>query len=113
MTNEEIAKVCHMANRAYCQTLGDDSQLAWAKAPQWQRDSVINGVAFVLSDPEAPASASHEEWLDEKRGGGWVYGYKKDPAKKTHPCLVPFDRLPLEQQKKDVLFRAIVLALRD
>jgi hypothetical protein len=43
---------------------------------------------------------------------GWVYGEVKDAEKKTHPCLVPFDQLPLFQQKKDKLFCAIVDALR-
>lgn len=33
---EQIARMAHEANRAYCQALGDDSQPAWEDAPEWQ-----------------------------------------------------------------------------
>jgi hypothetical protein len=36
---DQVARVCHEANRAYCQTLGDNSQPAWDDAPEWQKDS--------------------------------------------------------------------------
>jgi hypothetical protein len=42
---------------------------------------------------------------------GWVYGETKDPVAKTHPCLVAYNDLPIEQQVKDHLFRAVVKAL--
>lgn len=52
--------------------------------------------------------ASHDNWMAEKVADGWVYGEVKDPAAKTHPCIVPFDQLPPEQQFKDRLFATIV-----
>lgn len=113
ITPELIAIVCHEANRAYCATIGDLSQPVWAEAPQWQRDSAINGVQFHIDNPDALPSASHENWLREKMEDGWVYGMKKDPDAKTHPCLVPYDALDEEQQIKDTLFIAIVRALSD
>ena len=30
---ELIAKVCHDVNRAYCKSVGDDSQVSWEDAP--------------------------------------------------------------------------------
>lgn len=107
-----IAYVCHQANKAWCQSEGDDSQKDWAFAEQWQRDTMINGVKFRLENPDVPASAMHENWMKEKLSQGWVYGEVKDVEKKTHPCLVPLDQLPLFQQKKDRLFSAIVDALK-
>lgn len=106
-----IAIVCHEANRAYCASLGDNSQSAWDDAPDWQKTSAENGALFHINNPEADDSASHENWMKEKLEAGWVYGETKDPEAKTHPCLVAFDQLPVEQQKKDKLFRAIVHAL--
>jgi len=41
MTTEQIAQVCHEANRAFCSSIGDNSQHAWDAAPQWQRDSAV------------------------------------------------------------------------
>lgn len=106
-----IARVCHEANRAYCATIGDLSQLPWDDAPQWQRESAIAGVEFSVAHPDAPPSASHESWLAEKERTGWRYGPVKDAEKKEHPCFVPYDELPLDQRRKDALFVAIVRAL--
>ena len=108
---EEIAKVCHEANRGYCKALGDDSQLPWDEAPQWVKTSAINGVRFHLDNPNAGPSGSHENWLKEKEKEGWKYGEVKDPEKKEHPCFVPYDQLPKEQQAKDYIFTAIVKSL--
>jgi len=109
---EEIAIVAHEANRAWCMVHGDHSQQSWYEAPDWQKDSVINGVKFHLANPNASQSASHDNWLKQKQDEGWTYGEVKDPEKKTHPCMVPYDQLPVIQQKKDALFMAIVHALK-
>lgn len=108
----DIARVAHEANRAYCYALGDSSQQLWDEAPEWARISAIKGVEFHIANPDAGDAASHESWLAEKRATGWTYGLVKDADKKEHPCFVPFDQLPIEQQRKDALFRAIVHALR-
>lgn len=108
----EIARVCHEVNRAYCQALGDNSQPTWENAPQWQVDSALIGVNLHLNNPDAGPQASHDSWLAEKVAHGWVYGEEKDPELKTHPCILPFDKLPREQQAKDYIFRAVVLALK-
>lgn len=109
---DSIAKVCHEANRAYCATIGDNSQPSWEDAPEWQRESAIKGVKFHLSALNAGSkpspSASHESWLAEKREAGWTYGPVKDADKKEHPCFIPYDGLPLEQRLKDYIFSGIV-----
>lgn len=112
MTVEKIAELAHETNRHYCQSLGDFTQLLWIEAPVWQQDSAIKGVRFHLANPDAGCSASHESWLKEKEATGWKYGEVKDPAKKEHPCFVPYKELPVEQQVKDALFVGIVRALR-
>lgn len=112
MDIEQVARVCHEANRAYCQSLGDNSQPGWDEAPQWQRDSCINGVQFKVDNPYAGPGASHESWMAEKRAAGWRKGNRKDPHAKIHPCLVPFAELPLSQQIKDYIFTAIVEAFQ-
>lgn len=111
MTVEQIARICHDANRSLCASVGDLSHTSWEQAPDWQRESAVRGVEFHLANPDAPASATHDYWLQEKAETGWVYGEVKDAGAKTHPCIVPFERLPPEQQAKDHLFRAIVHAL--
>jgi hypothetical protein len=111
MKIEDIARVTHEANRAYCVAIGDMSQLPWNDSPDWQKSSAINGVKTRIANPAAPASASHESWLAEKAAAGWQYGPVKDADAKTHPCFVPYDELPVEQKTKDVLFCAVCSAL--
>ena len=111
MDTKSIAKVAHEANRALCQTFGDMSQLAWTAAPVWQKKSAIEGVEFCLDNPDAPDSAVHDAWLTTKERDGWEYGKKKDTEKKTHPCMIPYDKLPEQQQLKDKLFKTIVKTL--
>lgn len=107
-TNVQIAKVTHEVNRAYCQALGDESQPAWEAAPQWQQDSAMLGVKLHVDHPDAEPRASHESWMKQKVSEGWIYGPEKRVDLKQHPCLVPFDELPREQQAKDYLFRSVV-----
>lgn len=105
------ARVCHEVNRAYCASLGDDSQPAWEDAPEWQRSSARMGVELHTLGDFGP-EASHYAWMEEKCNTGWKYGPVKDPEKKEHPCIVPFAELPREQQAKDYIFRAVVHAMR-
>lgn len=109
---EMIAKICHEANRAYQLTIGEVPSKTWSEAPEWQKDSARCGVRFHLNDPRASHSASHENWMEQKRKEGWTYGPVKDEEKKTHPCFLPWLDLPQEQRQKDVLFKSIVDTFR-
>lgn len=110
MTDEQIAAICHEANKAFCEYLGDFSQPGWAEAPDWQRSSAIQGVGFHRANPEASDSASHDNWMAVKRAEGWIWGAVKDTDLKMHPCMVTYEALPPSQRFKDKLFRTIVHA---
>ena len=112
MKTEDIARVCHQLNKAYCESIGDSSQLDWELSPEWQKESALLGVTFHINNSDAGDSASHDSWMKQKVDDGWVYGDIKNPDAKTHPCIVPFDDLPMEQQIKDKLFRQTVHALK-
>ncbi|MEE8206867.1 MAG: hypothetical protein V3T82_07950 [Nitrospinaceae bacterium] len=103
-----IAVAAHEANKRYCESLKDTSQLPWNEAPDWQKESAIAGVNFHIENPDADDAASHESRLAQKEADGWVFGEIKDEEAKTHPCMVAFDKLPPEQQKKDGIFRETV-----
>lgn len=111
MNVSAIAQICHEANKAICETQGDNSQKSWAEAEQWQKDSAIQGVAFKLNNPGATPEDQHKSWCDAKYADGWKFGSVKNPETKEHPCLVPYSELPEEQQAKDHLFAGIVTAL--
>ena len=108
---EKAAQVCHETNRAFCLVFnGDNSQKSWDEAEQWQRDSAVNGVKFVVENREKGLKPEdvHQAWMDAKLADGWKYGPIKDAEKKEHPCLVAYEELPEGEKKKDELFRAIV-----
>ena len=113
MTVEQIAQVAHEVNKAYCEAIGDNSQTSWEDAPAWQKESAVLGVMFHVENPDAGPDASHNSWMKQKVDTGWVYGEEKNPEAKTHPCIVPFEELPLGQQVKDFLFRQVVHSLKD
>jgi hypothetical protein len=106
---ETCARAAHEFNRAYCLYLGDESQAPWEDAPEWQRTSAMKGVKGVLAG-NGPRE-SHQGWLDEKASTGWKHGPAKDPDKKEHPCMVPYDDLPEDQRRKDDGFVAVVQAM--
>lgn len=103
---ERRARAAHEINRAYCEALGDTSQLPWDQAPEWQRASARAGVMH--ADRGATPEQLHERWCEAKSEEGWRYGPVKDADAKTHPCLLPYHKLPPEQRVKDHLFRAAV-----
>lgn len=109
MKIEQIARVCHEANSAYCQALGDNSQPACEDTPQSQRDSAMLGVKLHTESPDAGPQESHESCMAQKVADGLTYGTEKQPDLKQGHCTVPFSALPREQQ---ALFRYVVHAMK-
>jgi hypothetical protein len=108
---EAIARVAHEVNRAYCVALGDASQPDWYGAPQWQRESALDGVRRHVANPGLEPAASHAAWMELKLRQGWRWGPVKDAMLQLHPCLMAFDELPRDQQAKDYIFAAVVRAM--
>ena len=112
MTTEEIARVCHEANRAL-QIIQADPTIS--VSPSWDdldpetRLSATVGVDGVLAG-NTPRQ-SHEQWRRFKETNGWTLGPVKDETAKTHPLLVDYDDLPAAAKVKDALFVGVVLSL--
>src|SRR5881227_3060295 len=109
MHASDIARVCHEANRAIQITLEEEPNPHWDDAPDWQRESAVNGVENAQRG--ATPEESHKNWLSYKEAEGWTYGETKDADAKTRPCMVPYEQLPEDQKLKDHVFTAIVSAL--
>ena len=105
---EVLACACHETNRAYCRFIGDDSQQPWKDVSEWQRTSAVQSVRFRLENPSATPELQHEAWMRDKEKDGWKFGPVKDPEKKEHPCLVPYDELSYKRQVKDHIFSGIL-----
>jgi len=112
VTSEQIARVCHEANKAYCEATGGLPSLPWEEA----KASAVEGVEKVLETLKTQGvvphpQASHNSWMSKKLRDGWRYGAEKSAEQKMHPCLLPWEELPKEEQVKDILFIQIVTAL--
>ena len=111
--HERIAELAHELNRSYCKQLGDQSQVPWYETSAEFRESTRSGVHAILAGKVQKPQDSHESWMVERVANGWKHGEVKDVEKKEHPCLVAFEDLPRNQQIKDRLFLAVVLALSE
>lgn len=108
----KIARLAHQLNKEYCSVILDDnSQPDWSDAPEWQKESAINGVKMFLTNPDATPEDSHKNWYDFKKKDGWKFGPVKDPIKKEHPCMMPYEELPDDQKVKDSLYSNTVKIL--
>ena len=66
MNITDIAKVAHEVNKIYCESIGDNSQVSWEDAPDWQKNSALNGVKHHLQNPDSTPQGSHENWMKVK-----------------------------------------------
>lgn len=63
---------------------------------------------------ETMAVVEHLRWCWDKRLHGWVPGKVRNNEKKTHPGLVPYEKLPEDEKEKDrELVRLIPALLQD
>lgn len=111
LTITDAAMLLHKNNRVFCAILGDDSHANWGNLDEGLRKSVISGVENFLANPNITPEQSHQAWLDHKQANGWTLGAKKDIAKKTHPNMVPFDKLPEVEKAKDQIFTGLLKAI--
>lgn len=109
-TIEHAAKLAHEVNRTWCACHGDNSQLPWDVAPNWQRESAKAGVRAILENLDITPKDLHASWMKTKIEDGWSYGPVKDAGLKTHPCLVAYEQLDSVQRAKDYLFGTVVRA---
>lgn len=112
LSKENVAKICHAANGALREILGEEPSPSWEDAPPEMRESGEKGIAFRIENPDATPERQHEKWMEHYIADGWIVGPVKDREKKEHPCLVPYSELPPEQRLKDAIYVAIVEACR-
>lgn len=108
----KIAQVMHEAVRAWQAANGQPPAPPWGRAPKWMKEASAASVTWRIANPDAPASAQHDQWLATKKADGWTFGKKKDGRRKTHPMMVPYAQLPEFEKRKDALVNALVSALK-
>ncbi len=102
----------HEAMRAWQKANGQAPAPPWSRAPKWMKEASVASVTWRINNPNATASAQHDQWMAQKTADGWKFGKTKDAKKKTHPMMTPYRSLPVFEQRKDALVNAVVDALR-
>jgi ryanodine receptor 2 len=69
--------------------------------PQPMDTSTIELPEELTSLVEQMAKNVHDVWAQCRINAGWTYGAVRDDAKKTHPCLVPYEELPESEKEYD------------
>jgi ryanodine receptor 2 len=87
MTNVEAINERSMDSRKYI--------------PQPMDTSAVELPEELTSLVEQMAKNVHDVWAQGRINAGWTYGAVRDDAKKTHPCLVPYDELPESEKEYD------------
>ncbi len=113
MSPNDIARIAHEANRAYCQSIGDYSHVKWESSPKHVVDSVRAGAEAIIVGSVTNPREAHIAWMAQREVDGWKYGAEKNATRKTHPAMVPWDELDGKERRKDILFFAVVKALAD
>jgi hypothetical protein len=98
-----MARIAYEARRVYARALGEQEPPAWDEASPQQREAALAGVEAVLCGTANNGARLHDVW-----------------RRRTDPLDSPgaifkgdYHDLPIEQRRKVLLFRAIVLALVD
>ena len=67
------------------------------------------GVIERQSGPQRSSSPEelHGSWMQAYFENGWEYGEKYDPEARTHPDLVPYEKLGQLEKDKDAVFVAL------
>jgi len=94
-----IANVRHIAWVSFQIAANQESN---EKINDDQLESLKDGIAYMLNHSYLTPEENHANWMKKKIAQGWIYGAIKDFEKKTHPDLVPFDKLPEIEKRKDV-----------
>jgi hypothetical protein len=102
VTAADIARVAYEARRAYAVALGQPAPPSWDEAPPDERHEAIAGVEAVLSGEARSAAHLHETWARRAEDFPAVGLYA--PA---------YDQLGVDERRKLLLFRAVVLAAID
>lgn len=110
-SDAEVARVIHAANAEMQAVLGHDViSTPWFWEPLSARRVVVEGVLATRTGL-LTAEANHAVWLVSKELAGWSRGPEKDPEKKTHPAMVPWEELPAANRDQAEIFVAIVRAM--
>ena len=101
VTASDIARVAYEARRFYALALGEPPPPPWEDAPPGLQSEAIVGAEAVLTGEARSGAHLHDAWI---RRAALCPDPRRSPG---------YHQLDLDQRRKVLLFRAVVLALID
>lgn len=104
LDDEDLARICHEAHLALRIGLNDSADdMHFDALPQDRKDLVINQVRLFREGKTL--AEVHLAWCGWMLKRGWRLPYSDEPqlrdtVLKIHPNLVPYEKLPVEEQAK-------------
>ncbi len=69
--------------------------------PQPIDTSPIHLPDSIMKLVESLAKNVHATWAKGRMQEGWTYGPERDDTRKTHPCLISYEKLPEPEKEYD------------
>ena len=102
---EALSPFLRDSNRAAADHLLTKLRLLLPDDPPARADDASRSLAAAqwrsAEDREPYRRCEHERWMRFHLLYNWRLGPEKDGARRTHPCLVPYEELPLAEREKD------------
>src|SRR6266704_3741830 len=104
LTVRQLGRLNHALRREVALIFGDGTiPPSWDDAPEWMHIESERSARKLLENPGMLAEEEHDRRVRQKITEGWKWGEVRDDEAKTHPSLVPFEKLPPGEQLKDLL----------
>lgn len=103
-----LAESCHEATKVISEQILSEEKKEWKLIDSKTKAKLLNAVNRAIEEKITDPAIAHANWITDMEKDGWQYGDKLDEENKTHPCMVPYDQLPVGQQTKDYIFLAIL-----
>ena len=114
MQIEDISRVVHEANRAYCMSISEYNNAPWDQTSEDLKEHTRKLVKYILEDfkPDLPKPHMlHSKWISIKRDEGWKWGNRYNYELKLHPDFLDYDDLQEDSRRKSPITLGIVKAL--
>lgn len=103
---EGIAKTCHQANKAFCESMGDNSFTDWEDSEDWVKALTIFQVRNIIANPLEPHYGSHDAYVDKVPEITW-----ENAPEGFNKKLSRYEEWSIEDKTKSKMFKAIVEAI--
>ena len=116
-----VIKIIQAAIMAYnhvkyhCDSIDQPSEPVkeyWHHALQEQQDMMIKTVIFIFKNPNATLSEIHNNWMDNKKADGWIFGTWYDWERQITPKLIPYHQLTRRHQQTVRIIKDCVEEIR-